>query len=83
MLTGTLDVTNPIENARDVARGFGSAAVLEVENAAHEALTLPAVQDVVVGFLGGTDMRRRRIAAPMPHFATIAEALQAPHQRAR
>jgi pimeloyl-ACP methyl ester carboxylesterase len=83
MLTGTLDVTNPIENARDVARGFGSAAVLEVENAAHEALTVPAVQDVVVGFLSGTDMRRRRIAAPMPHFATIAEALQATPQRAR
>jgi pimeloyl-ACP methyl ester carboxylesterase len=83
MLTGTLDATNPIENARDVARGLGSAAVLEVENAAHEALTVPAVQDVVVGFLSGTDVRGRRIAAPMPHFATIAEALQATPQRAR
>jgi len=82
MLTGTLDATNPIENAHDVARGFRGAAVLEVENAAHEALTVPAVQDVVVGFLSGGDVSRRRIAAPMPHFATIAEALQATPQRA-
>ncbi len=38
MLTGTLDATNPIENARDVARGLPNAVVLEIENAAHEAL---------------------------------------------
>lgn len=77
MLTGALDATNPIENAREVVRGFSNAAELEVGNAAHEALTLPAVQDVVVDFLGGKDVRRRRIAAAPPHFATLAEALQA------
>jgi pimeloyl-ACP methyl ester carboxylesterase len=76
MLTGTLDATNPVENARDVARGLPNAVVLEVENAAHEALTAPAVQDVVVQFLGSTDVRGRTISVSRPHFASIAEAVQ-------
>jgi pimeloyl-ACP methyl ester carboxylesterase len=76
MLTGVLDATNPIENARDVARGFPNATVLEIENAAHEALTVPAVQDAVVDFLAGKSVRDRRLTAAVPHFASIAEALQ-------
>jgi pimeloyl-ACP methyl ester carboxylesterase len=78
MVTGALDATNPIENARDVARGFPNAVVLEVENAAHEALPVPAVQDVVVDFLRGADVRGRRVVAAVPHFASVAEALQLP-----
>jgi pimeloyl-ACP methyl ester carboxylesterase len=76
MLTGRLDATNPVENARDVARGFANAVVLEVENAAHEALPVPAVQDVVVDFLRGEDVRGRRLVAATPHFVTVAEALK-------
>lgn len=76
MLTGALDATNPIENAREVARGFPNATVLEIENAAHEALTVPAVQDAVVDFLGGTSLRDRPLTAAVPRFASIAEALQ-------
>lgn len=83
LLTGTLDATNPVENARDVAQNLSSAVVLEVENAAHEALPVPAVQDVVMDFLRGADVHGRRINASLPHFATIAEALQVPPQRAR
>jgi hypothetical protein len=83
MVTGALDASNPIENAREVARGFSNAVVLEVENAAHEALPVPAVQDVLVEFLKGSDVRGRRLAAAPPHFASIAEALQPPPQRGR
>ena len=83
MLTGALDATNPIENAHDIARGLANAVVLEVQNTAHEALTVPGVQDVVVEFLSGADVRKRRIAAATPHFPTIAEALQAAPQRVR
>jgi pimeloyl-ACP methyl ester carboxylesterase len=76
LLTGTLDATNPVENADDVARGLIGAVTLDVENAAHEALPVPAVQDAVVDFLRGTDVRGRRIVAPAPHFPTVEEALQ-------
>lgn len=83
MVTGALDATNPIENAHDVARGFPDAVVLEVENAAHEALPVPAVQDVVVDFLSGADVRGRRLIAVRPRFASVAEALQVAPQRGR
>ena len=83
LLTGTLDATNPVENADDVARGLADAVELDIENAAHEALPVPAVQDVVFDFLRGMDVRGRRIVAPPPHFATIEEALQSPPQRGR
>lgn len=83
LLTGTLDATNPVENARDVAQNLPNAVVLDVENAAHEALPVPAVQDVVMDFLRGADVHERRITTSLPHFATIAEALQASPQRGR
>ena len=83
MLTGTLDATNPIENAHDVAPGLPNAIVLEIENAAHEALPLPSVQDVVVRFLSGADVRGLRLIAPTPHFASIEEASRPASQRRR
>jgi hypothetical protein len=74
LLTGSLDATNPVENATEVARGFANAVSLEVENAAHEALTVPAVQDVVVDFFRGSDVSGRHIVAPPPRFASVADA---------
>lgn len=74
LLTGSLDATNPIENATEVARGFVNAVALEVENTAHEALTVPAVQDVVVDFFRDADVRGRHIAAPPPRFASVEDA---------
>jgi pimeloyl-ACP methyl ester carboxylesterase len=81
LLTGVLDATNPVENARDVARGLANAVLLEVENAAHEALPAQAVQDVIVDFLRGADVRGRRIVSAAPHFATVEEALKPGPQR--
>jgi pimeloyl-ACP methyl ester carboxylesterase len=53
LLTGTLDATTPVENAREVARGLSHAVLLDVENAAHEALPETAVQDVTLEFFRG------------------------------
>jgi pimeloyl-ACP methyl ester carboxylesterase len=74
LLTGSLDATNPLENAAEVARGFVNAVSLEVANAAHEALPLRAVQEVVVDWFRGADVGGRRIAAPAPRFSSVEEA---------
>ncbi len=83
LLTGELDATNPIENARDVAAGLENAVVLEVENVAHEALPVPVVQDVVIDFLKGVDVRGRQLAGARPDFASVEEALQPSPRRGR
>ncbi|MGH9867673.1 MAG: alpha/beta fold hydrolase [Candidatus Polarisedimenticolia bacterium] len=83
LMTGTLDATNPVENAAEVARGFPNAVSLDVENAAHEALTVPAVQDVVVEFFRGGDVRGRSIAASPPRFLSVEEASRPQPQRGR
>ena len=81
LLTGSLDATNPVENAAQVARGFPNAVVLEIENAGHEALPVLSVQDAVVDWFRGTDIRGRRIAAPPPRFPSVDEAATPAPQR--
>jgi pimeloyl-ACP methyl ester carboxylesterase len=81
LITGALDVTNPLENAKEVAAGLINPTLLEVGNVAHEALPVGAVQDVVVEFLRGADVRNRRIAGSRPHYLTITEALSPPPRR--
>jgi pimeloyl-ACP methyl ester carboxylesterase len=81
LLTGTLDATNPVENARDVAAGLNNAVLLDILNTAHEGLPVPAVQDVIVEFLRGRDVRGRRVAADPPRFPTVEAALVAPARR--
>lgn len=83
LMTGTLDATNPAENAADVARGLSQAVQLDIHNAAHEALPLPAVQDAVLAFLRGEDVRARRVANAVPRFPTVAAALAEPSQPRR
>jgi hypothetical protein len=75
LITGALDATNPIENAQDVAHGLTNSTVLEVANAAHEALPVDSVQAVVVDFFKGVDVRNRKISASRPHYLTVPEAL--------
>lgn len=41
------------------------------------------VQDVIVDFLRGADVRGRRIVTAAPHFATVEEALKPGPQRGR
>ena len=82
LVTGALDATNPSENARDVATGLRNSTLLEVANVAHEALPVAAVQDVVVDFLRGTDVRSRQLRGSRPHYLTVTEALQPTQRRA-
>lgn len=81
LITGELDATNPVENAREVAAGLTRATLLEAANVAHEGLPVAAVQDVIVEFLRGADVRNRRITAPRPRYLTITEALAASQRR--
>lgn len=83
LITGALDATNPLENARDVARGLTNSTVLEVSNVAHEALPVDSVQAVVVDFLRGVDVRNRRLSASRPHYLTVSEAVAADGNRMR
>jgi pimeloyl-ACP methyl ester carboxylesterase len=83
LITGALDATNPIENARDVARGLTNSTVLEVANTAHEALPVESVQSVIIEFLRGVDVRNRQLSAARPHYLTIQEALAADGNRIR
>ena len=82
LLTGSLDATNPVENAQAIARGLRNAVQLEIVNAAHEGLPVPAVQDVVVDFLSGHDVRGRNIVAAVPRFPTVEAALVSGSRRA-
>jgi hypothetical protein len=70
-----VDATNPAENARAVAQTLPNAVLLDVENASHEALPIPAVQDVVIDFLKGADVRGRTIRTEAPRYPTLQEAL--------
>ena len=81
LITGALDATNPIENAQDVARGLTNSIVLEVANVAHEALPVDAVQQVIVDFFRGADVRGRQLSGTRPHYLTITEALRPPQRR--
>ena len=81
LITGALDATNPVENARDVAAGLRNAVMLEVANTAHEALPVPAVQDVIVDFLRATDVRNRQVGSTRPHYLTVTESLLPPQRR--
>ena len=74
LLTGTLDATNPVENAREVARGLSRAVLLDIENAPHEALPETAVQDVVLEFFRGGDVQGRSIVADAPRFLSVEDA---------
>jgi len=83
LLTGSLDATNPLENAVGVAAGFENAVLLEVKNAAHEALPVSAVQDLVVDWFHGDDVRERRIAVAPPRFVTVEVAVASVPQPGR
>ena len=76
LLTGTLDATNPKANADDVARSLRGAINKDIVHAAHEALTHTAVQDVIVDFLKGIDVRGRSVVVTTPRYRSMEEILK-------
>jgi pimeloyl-ACP methyl ester carboxylesterase len=81
LVTGSLDATNPVTNAVEVAAGLTNAVLVTVDNAAHEALPITAVQDLVVDWYRGVDVRGRQVAATPPTFTGVEEAAKAPPSR--
>lgn len=77
LVTGTLDATTPQENADAVARGLPNAVLLTVTNGAHETLPIDSVQDAVVRFLRGQDVRALHPATVLPRYTGIDQAKRA------
>ena len=76
-VTGELDgVTSPAQ-AEEVSRGFPNSVRLIAENGWHETLSAPVVQDAVVDFFRGIDVRGRRLALAPTRFLSIDEAKSA------
>jgi len=73
-LSGDLDATTPSFEAEEVAWGFPNGIHIVVENAFHDMLPDDGVQQLVMDFLGGTNVKGRRVAAPPPHFLSLDEA---------
>ena len=73
-LSGDLDATTPSFEAEEVAWGFPNGTHIVVENAFHDLLPEDSVQQLVLDFLSGTDIKGRRVAAPPLHFLSLDEA---------
>ena len=73
-LSGDLDATTPSFEAEEVAWGFPNGTHIVVENAFHDLLPEDSVQQLVMDFLSGTDVKGRRVAAPPLHFLSLDEA---------
>ncbi len=71
-ISGTLDSNTPPFQAEEVARGFKNATLLVVGNAGHEdMLPNPQVQEAMLRFLGGDDVKDVRIELPKPQFIPV------------
>lgn len=67
-ITGTLDCRTPVENVRELASGFSDHRHIEVEDAGHGDLLLPAsVQTAIVEFLktGSVAATKLRVDVPL------------------
>jgi pimeloyl-ACP methyl ester carboxylesterase len=73
-LSGSLDATTPSFEAEEVAWGFPNGVHLVIENGFHDTLPEEDVQQLVVDYLGGTDVKGRRVTAPPPKFLSLDEA---------
>ncbi len=74
-ISGSLDSNTPPHQAEEVRWGFPNSAHLIVENAGHEdMIPHPDVQQAIMDFLGGQDVRDRSIALPQPDFIPIVPA---------
>lgn len=77
-VSGSLDSQTPPQQAEEVRYGFRRGVHLVVDDARHETLPLPAVQEAVVDFFKGQDVAGRRIADEPAAFLGIEEAASRP-----
>lgn len=73
-LSGSNDGIAPFDQAEEVRRGFPNGIHLLVENGWHETLTATVVQDQVVEFLRGENVRGRRLTLEPTRFLSVEEA---------
>jgi pimeloyl-ACP methyl ester carboxylesterase len=74
LVSGTLDSNTPAFQSDEIVWGLSNGASVRVENGFHETLPSPAVQAIIMEFLGGADVADRSVAIPPPTFLTIEEA---------
>lgn len=71
-LTGTLDWNTPPYQAEQIRWGMPNATHLIVENAGHEQiLPQPEVQQAILRFLAGEDVRDTKVVLPTVEFVPI------------
>ena len=73
-LTGANDGIAPFDQTEEVRRGFPNGIHLLVENGWHETLPAAAVQDAVVEFFRGENVRGRRLILEPTRFLSVEEA---------
>jgi len=73
-LTGANDGIAPFDQTEEVRRGFPNGIHLLVENGWHETLAAAAVQDAVVAFFRGENVRGRRLILEPMRFLSVEEA---------
>lgn len=77
-VSGTLDANTPPFQAEELRWGFPNSAHLIVENGGHETLPAADVQQVVVDFFKGRDVKGRSVSFERPRFLTVEEAKSPP-----
>jgi prolyl oligopeptidase len=84
MISGTLDMRTPVENAEEVSRGFPNGHHLVVEGAGHGddlMMASPEIERSIVSFLQGDAVTAERIVAeplwkrPVPHPPTVVRSV--------
>jgi hypothetical protein len=84
MISGTLDMRTPVENAEEVSRGFPNGHHLVVEGAGHGddlMMASPEIERSIVSFLQGGTVTAERIVAeplwkrPVPHPPTVVRSV--------
>ena len=73
-VSGTLDANTPPFQAEELRWGFPNSTHLIVENGGHETLPSTEVQQVIVDFFKGQDVKGRAVAFVRPRFLTVEEA---------
>ena len=89
LVSGTLDVRTPVENAEEVLKGFPNGRHLVVEGAGHGddlMVASPEIEATVVDFLHGRAVETKRIAAaplwervPSPPPAQVKNVVESFH----